>query len=195
MALRETNLIPGEIVARRAFLRHLVFWAGCMVISLGLIWGFYFFQEHALRTKKRTLIELKKMHLNLDTKIDEIRKMRVELNRLRQKQAGLENITLSAPYSHIFAKLADIINEDTWLTQLIIDSGLEEDSQVGLRLTGYSFSAEELGNFLNQLTKETMFKGVTLQQLREYESSQFSSGANKPIRLIKFNIECNVSKV
>jgi hypothetical protein len=87
------------------------------------------------------------------------------------------------------------MNEDTWVTQVIIDSGLEEDPQVGLRLTGFSFSAEELGNFLKQLTEDTLFKGVLLQQLQEYESSQFSRGSNKPVRLIKFNLECNVSKV
>lgn len=195
MALRETNLIPSEIVARRTFLRHLGFWAGCMVISLSLIWGFYFCQVYALQAKRRTLAELKQKHQDLGNKINEMRRIQAELDRMRQEQAGLENITLVTPYSHIFAKLADIMNKDTWLTQLIIDCGLEKDSQVGLRLTGFSFSAEQLGNFLNQLTKDTMFKGVLLQQLREYEGSQFSGGSTKPIRLIKFNIECNVSKV
>lgn len=143
----------------------------------------------------RTVTELKKMHLNLGAKINEIRRIRAELNLLRQQQAGLENITFSASYSQIFAKLADIMNEHTWLTQLLIDSGLEEESNIRMRLTGFSFSAEELGNFLNQLANEAMFKGVVLQNAREYENAQMSKGLRKPIRLIKFNIECNVSKV
>ncbi len=192
MALREINLTPSEILARREFLRHLGFWAGCLLISLALIWGFYFLQEYALSAKKRKVAELKKMHLNLGVKIDEIKLMRAELNSLRQKQSGLEDITLNKPYSRIFAELSDLINEHTWLTQLNIDSGLEEEAAASLKLTGFSFSAEELGNFLDNLTSEPLFKTVVLQQAREYETVQLSKNTHAPIRLIKFNIECNI---
>jgi Tfp pilus assembly protein PilN len=195
MALRETNLIPPEVLARREFLRHLFFWAGCMVISLSLIWGFYFYQRHILQDKRRTVAELKQKHQDLGTKINEIRRIQIELDRMRQEQAGLENITLSAPYSQIFAKLADIMNEDTWLSHLTIDSGREEESSIRLRLTGFSFSADELGNFLQQLTSEPLFQGVVLQNAREEVNSQFSRGSGKAVRLIQFNIECKISKV
>jgi Tfp pilus assembly protein PilN len=167
MALRETNLIPPEVLVRREFLRHLSFWAGCLVISLSLIWGFYFYQRHVLQGKRRTVAELKQKHQDLGTKINEIRRIQVELDRMRQEQAGLENITLAAPYSQIFAKLADIMNEDTWLSQLTIDSGREEESSIRLRLAGFSLSADELGNFLQQLTNEPLFQGVVLQNARE----------------------------
>jgi Tfp pilus assembly protein PilN len=192
MALREINLTPTEILARREFLRHLGFWAGCLLISLAMIWGFYFLQEYALSAKKRKVAELKKMHLNLGTKIDEIKLMRAELNTLRQKQSGLEDITLNKPYSRIFAELSDLINEHTWLTQLNIDSGLEEETTASLKLTGFSFSAEELGNFLDQLQSAPLFKTVVLQQAREYEAVQLSKNTHAPIRLIQFNIECNI---
>jgi Tfp pilus assembly protein PilN len=192
MALREINLTPSEILARREFLRHLGFWAGCLLISLGLIWGFYFLQKHALSAKKSKVAELKRMHLNLGVKIDEIKLMRAELNTLRQKQSGLENITLNKPYSRMFAELSDIMNEQTWLTQLNLDSGLEEETTASLKLTGFSFSAEELGNFLSQLTAEPLFKTVVLQQAREYEAVQLSKNVNVPVRLIQFNIDCNI---
>jgi Tfp pilus assembly protein PilN len=195
MALRETNLIPPEVLVRREFLRHLSFWAGCLVISLSLIWGFYFYQRHVLQGKRRTVAELKQKHQDLGTKINEIRRIQVELDRMRQEQAGLENITLAAPYSQIFAKLADIMNEDTWLSQLTIDSGREEESSIRLRLAGFSLSADELGNFLQQLTNEPLFQGVVLQNAREDLNSQFSRGSGKAIRLIQFNIECKISKV
>jgi Tfp pilus assembly protein PilN len=195
MALRETNLIPPEVLARREFLRHLFFWAGCMVISLSLIWGFYVYQIHILQGKRRTVAELKQKHQDLGVKINEIRRIQIELDRMRQEQAGLENITLAAPYSQIFAKLADLINEDTWLSQLTIDSGREEESSIRLRLTGFSFSADELGNFLQQLTNEPLFQGVVLQNAREDVNSQFSKGSGKAVRLIQFNIECKISRV
>ena len=195
MALRETNLIPPEVLARRAFQRHLSFWIGCLVIALSLIWGFYFYQRHLLQSKRRTVAELKQKHQDLGTKINEIRRIQVELDRMRLEQAGLENITLAAPYSQIFAKLADIMNEDTWLSQLTIESGREEESFIRLRLTGFSFSADELGNFLQQLINEPFFQGVVLQNAREKENSQFSRGSGKAVRLIQFNIECKISKV
>ena len=192
MALREINLTPSEILARREFLRHLGFWAGCLLISLALIWGFFFLQEQALSAKRRKVAELKKMHLNLGAKIDEIKLMRAELNTLRQKQSGLEDITLNKPYSRIFAELSDLINEHTWLTQLNIDSGLEEVATASLKLTGFSFSAEELGNFLDQLQSASLFEAVVLQQARENETVQLNKNIHAPVRLIQFNIECNI---
>jgi Tfp pilus assembly protein PilN len=195
MALRETNLIPPDILARREFLRHLFFWTACMVISLSLIWGFYFYQIYALQAKNRTLAELKQKHQHLGSKINEIRRIQEELDRMRQEQAGLGNIALPAPYSQIFAKLADTMNEATWLSQLTIDSGHEEESSIQLRLTGFSFSADELGNFLQQLTNEPMFKDVVLQQTRENVSSQFSKGSGNAVRLMQFYIDCKISKI
>ncbi len=192
MALREINLTPSEILARREFLRHLGFWAGCVLISLALIWGFYFLQEYTLSAKRRKVAELKKMHLSLGAKIDEIKVMRAELNALRQKLSGLEDITLNKPYSRIFAELSDLINEQTWLTQLNIDSGLEEETAARLKLTGFSFSAEELGNFLDQLQSAPLFETVVLQQARENETVRLRKNTNAPMRLIQFNIECDI---
>ena len=195
MALREINFIPLEFVARRTLLRHLLFWTGCVSISLGLIWGFYFYHEHSLQVKKHTVTTLKERHTNLGTKIDEIKHIRDELERLNQKQAGLDTIIRNEPYSHIFAKLADIMNEATWLSQLAIESGLDEQTQTSLRLTGFSFSAEELGNFLNQLSNEAMFKNVVLERLTESETSGLYKNRQQSIRLIQFQIACRVPKV
>jgi Tfp pilus assembly protein PilN len=195
MALREINFIPIELVARRTLLRHLLFWTGCVIISLGLIWGFYFYHENALQAKKHIVTALKERHTNLGTKIDEIKHIREELDRLNQKQAGLDTITRNEPYSRIFAKLADIMNEATWLSQLAIESGLDEQTQTSLRLTGFSFSAEKLGNFLNQLSNEALFKNVVLERLTESETSGLYKNRQQSIRLIQFQIACRVPKV
>ncbi|MCG6980058.1 MAG: PilN domain-containing protein, partial [Deltaproteobacteria bacterium] len=90
---------------------------------------------------------------------------------------------------------ADMMNEATWLSQLTIDSGREEESSIRLRLSGFSFSADQLGNFLQQLTSEPMFKDVLLQNARESVNSQFSKGSDKTVRLMQFNIECKISKI
>ena len=185
--------------ARRTLLRHLSLWAGCLAISMVLIWGFHFYHEHALQEKKRAVISLKQMHTNLGAKIEEIKQIREELARLNQKQSGLETITRNESYARIFAKLADILNEGTWLSQLAIDSGLqaepEAEVETSLRLTGFSLSAEQLGNFLTQLSNEAMFKNVVLRRATETEKSGLYKDMRQPIRLIQFQIVCSVPRV
>jgi Tfp pilus assembly protein PilN len=192
MAVRDINLIPGEIVARRQFRRHIIFWTGWLVVCLSFIWGFYCYQKYRVLAEERTIKELKQQHLNLEAKIDEIRTLKAELHELQQRQAGLNSMDVRATYSQIFAKLADTMNEQTWLTQLLIDTSPEEGTEVVLRLTGLSLSAEELGNFLNQLSSEAMFEKVLLQNAREYESARMGRGLRKPVRLIQFDIACNI---
>jgi Tfp pilus assembly protein PilN len=87
------------------------------------------------------------------------------------------------------------MNKATWLSQLAIESGLDEQTQTSLRLTGFSFSAEELGNFLNQLSNEAMFKNVVLERLTEAETSGLYKNRQQSIRLIQFQIACRVPKV
>jgi Tfp pilus assembly protein PilN len=190
MAIREVNLIPSEMVARREFQRHLFFWTGLLVISLSLTWGFYFYQKYRTLAEKDIVIDLKQKHLNLAATIDEINRMRAELNALRQRQAGLGTMAAGATYSHTLAELADAMNDHTWLSQLLIETGLEEETKLSLRLTGFSLSAEELGNFLNQLSSEPLFKKVVLQNAREYESPHMSKRLHKTVRLIRFDIAC-----
>ncbi|UCE82541.1 MAG: PilN domain-containing protein [Deltaproteobacteria bacterium] len=195
MALEEINLIPEDILARRQMRRHLFFWLGCLFISLGLIWGFYFYQSYLLTAKKRRVTALKDMHTSLGAKIDEIRRMQEELNRLRQQQNLLENMTASEPYSHICAKLADLVNESTWLTNLTIDNGKQGEAETNLKLTGFSFSNDELGNFLNRLSLDPMFKAVVLKLATESEMAHWNRNVEGSVKLIQFHIECSLARV
>jgi Tfp pilus assembly protein PilN len=180
------------MVAHRELRRHLFFWIGLLVISLSLTWGFYFYQKYRTLAERRIAIELKQKNLHLAAKIDEINRMRAELNALRQRQAGLGSMNASATYSHILAELADAMNDNTWLTQLLVETGLEEETKISLRLTGLSLSAEELGNFLNRLSSEPLFKTVLLQNAREYKAPYMNKNLHKPVRLIRFDIACNL---
>ena len=195
MALRELNLIPGEVIARRDVVRHLGFWTGCLVIFLALIWGFYFSQTHFFLPGKRAVTTLTDMRTYLGTKFEEIKRIREELDRLSQHQAVLEPITNYEPYSRICAKLADTMNKSTWLTQLVIDSGKEEAIEASLILTGYSYSNDKLGNFLDQLSSSKLFESVVLKHATESELRQRNQGGRRAIKLIEFQIECNISRV
>ena len=135
------------------------------------------------------------MRTHLGTKFVEIKRIREELERLSQHEAVLEPITNCKLYSQICAKLADTMNESTWLTQLVIDSGREEAIEASLILTGFSYSNDKLGIFLDQLSSSNLFQSVVLKHATESELRQRNQGGRRGIKLIEFQIECNISKV
>jgi Tfp pilus assembly protein PilN len=160
MALREVNLIPAEFLSRRQVTRHLLFWSGCLLVVLGLVGGFYFYQSQAVLSIKGSMLTLNDMQTHLGMRIEEINRIKDELERLDQQQAALEGIARNHPYSKILFKLADMMNPDTWLTQLAIDSSKEKDGKIGLVLTGLSFSNAELGNFVDRFSNDLLLKQV-----------------------------------
>jgi hypothetical protein len=104
----------------------------------------------------------------------------------------LNTITRNYPYSRVFFRLADIMNRDTWLTQLAIDSSKEKEGRIRLELAGFSYSNEELGNFMNQFSDQSLFKDVQLKYAKETKIKLPNQLAAQPVRLIQFGIECRI---
>ena len=194
MALREINLIPTEVLSRRQVSRHLLFWSGCLLLALTLIGGSYFYQAHLVLGKAGSLLTLDDMQTNLGVRIEEIKRIKDELERLDQQQAVLETIARNQPYSEILFTLADIMNQDTWLTQLAIDSSKEKNGQIGLVLTGLSFSNAELGNFVDRFSNEPLFDAVQLKYAKETKMKLSNQPGAEPLSLIQFGIECRIDK-
>ena len=196
MALREINMVPGEILERRYIVRHIGFWVGCLVLCLSLISGFWFYQDRVVLAKERPITSLEDMHMNLGTRIEEIKGVQEELDRLDQQQSVLKAITRDQSYSRVLHKLSDIMNKETWLRQLTIEcreekDGDEEDS-TRLKFTGFSFCNEELGNFVNQLSYEPMFHQVVLKYARETSRLLSRDKKDETIRVVEFQIECRM---
>jgi len=195
MALREINLIPAEILDRQHLIRHVCFWAGCLVTLLALIFSIYMFQRQMILAEGRAVAKLKETHKQLGSRIEEISRVQNELDSLIQKQSTLYDKTRSQPYSPVLLKLADIINEDTWLTKLAIESGKDTGGSANMQLTGFSRSNKDLGNFLNQLSSEPMFKDVVLKFARELKAAESKKSTGAPSSLIQFQIDCNIQEV
>ena len=194
MGLREINLVPAEILSRRCVARHLILWGGWLLASLFLIFGFYFYQDRIVLAKKRSMLTLNDMQKHLGMRIGEIKRIQEELERLDQQQAALQVITQNPSYSRILLKLADIMNEDTWLTQLTVDGSRDKEGNISLILTGFSFSNAQLGNFMNQFSRETTFDAVELKYAKETKMKLSSQPDAEPVRLIQFGIECRIAK-
>ena len=195
MALREINLIPADIQNRRHLQRHISFWTGCLVISLVLIFGFFFYQKHVVLAKKSAFGNLQDTHTHLGLRIQEIKRIQEELEKLDQQQSVLRTIIRGPICSRVLWKLDDIMNESTWLTLLTTDDNRKTEKGASLKLSGFSFSNEELGNFLNRLTGESMFGAVVLKYAQETMLTQPDRNAGEAVKAVKFEIECELLSV
>lgn len=190
MALREINLVPSEILAHRQLVRHLYFWAGCLAITLSLIAGFYLYQTRVVFAKGRTFTSLKEVQTNLGARIDKIKLIQKELEKLTEQQIVLDTVTRKQSYSRVLSRLADIIRAQTWLTQLAMERQRDKQGNISVTLTGFSLSNKALGDFLNQLTREPIFKAVSLKYAKETTGEQSNQEQGARVRLIQFQIDC-----
>lgn len=195
MALREINLVPAEILSRLHLLRHLFFWAGCLAVSLSVIFGIHLYQTRFILGKTRALTGLEKVRTNLSVRIEEIKRHQENLENITKRQSLLKTITGNQPFSEILLRLAGILNENTWFTQLSIDGSKDKESDVSLKLNGFSFSNEDLGDFLNRISNEPAFKAVNLKYARETGMAPPDKNTGESAKVIQFQIECYISRV
>ncbi len=195
MALREVNLIPSEILSRRQLRRHLCFWSFWLLLSLLVISGSYLFQTHVILGKKRTLASLSNIDTDLGIRIGRIEEIQKELDDLHKKRAVLQAIVRNQPYSRVLLRLADIMNENTWLTSLSIDDSRETEGNTNLEMVGFSYSNEDLGDFLSQLSNEIVFQDVVLKFANETEGPRTRGQKDSPIKIIYFQLMCHLSGV
>ena len=186
MTIREINLVDPGTLVRGHMLQHIMFWGGVLILVLAMIGGFYLFQSRAVLAKKSNRGALKQMHTALELKIEEINRLKAQMQNLRHQQNALGVVIPKQPFYRILEKLADIMNEYTWITKLDMNVSPGRDSGSMLKLTGLSRSNEDLGDFMNRLANEPMFNGVVLQLAKE--------GANtgEAMQQIQFKIECGI---
>jgi len=195
MALRDVNLIPPHIQSSMIFNRHLAFWIGCLAISLSLIFCFYLYQKHMVLVQKSAFGNLKDTRTHLGLKIKEIKRIQEEVEKLDQQQAVLDTIITGPMSWRIIQRLSEIINEYTWLKELTTGSGVDKDTRANLKLSGFSSSNEELGNFLIKLSGDPMFKGVLLKFTRETSLNRARKDDGNQVKVIEFEIECELHKI
>lgn len=194
MAIRETNLIPEEILSYRHLVRHLYFWAGCLGVSLAVIFGFHMYQTNIALAQKEDPPILKDKDTNLVAKIKEIKQIQRELDELNKKQVALERITDSTPYSLIIQRLSEAADGYVWFSLLAIEGGKQKDEPISVRVTGFSPRNEELGEFLNRLSGDPLFDAVFLNYATESKTLEAGRGSGDLMDLIGFQIVCRMKK-
>ena len=195
MAIRDINLVPGDMLHRQHLIRHGAFWVGCLVLFVSLIAAVHMYQKRTIVAEKATLLQLEKEHRQLSIKVEEIKNLEQEVNRLTERQALLTKVAGNHSPTVLLKKLAQIMNGHTWLTELKVEGKKEEKeriSVVDVRLKGYSYSNEDLGQFVIQLSGERLFKGVVLDYAKEATKRPSTKDQVLPDSLIEFEIDCQV---
>ncbi len=196
MALREVNLIPPQNMERRQAARHLLLWSGCLTAALGLICCIYLVQAYALHAQKQRLNLTADIPLKLRGTREEIRRLQASQETLDRQKTVVDAITRkNRSYSLILSRLAGTMNENTWLSQLTIESGNDKESEIRLILNGSSTSNVYLGDFINRLSADSLFRAVILRFANEGGREQAPpGGTSRSATLINFQIECSLQK-
>jgi len=188
MAVRDINLIPEEILERRSLIRHLLLWLNSLVVVAALIMAAHVYQNRIVygETQNRQGAG-KDLATALTRTVGDIGKEQKALNLTLRERLQLGTlIEHRRSYSSVLAKLADVMNDQTWLQQLAFN--IAPDRTLHLSLTGFSFSHETLGTFIQRLSGEPMFRLVVLKSAQE-SKDQLSGSAP-----VQFQIECDIAK-
>ena len=186
MAIREINLVPGDILDRRHMKRHLSFWTGCLMVSLLLVFGFHLYQRFSLMGEKGPILNLQDIKRNLSGKQGAIKEMQNELGKLNEKYSALSLILKNPAYSDVLLKLIQIMNGQTWLKQVSLKTD-KADRVQGL-MEGFSFRNEDLGDFIAQLSSDPFFESVLLKYARETMGVVSLKDGVEQGKLIEFQI-------
>jgi len=195
MALREINLADPDLLYKRYMMRHLALWGGFLILVLGSILGFYYYQTRVALSEAGAITNLEELQKHLGARIFEIKQVQDELNKLDKQQAAIGVITKNQPYSEILLRLNKIINPQTWLTQLVMKTDYKSAAlNVDLALMGFSFTNDELGSFITRLNRDRMFKTVRLKYAREGEVKRKVEEKDESFKVVQFQIDCNVGR-
>ncbi|MDD2671523.1 MAG: PilN domain-containing protein [Syntrophales bacterium] len=194
MGLRDVNLIAEDEISTRHAVRHVVFWTCGLIVITSLLGAFYLAYGQALKAQRRAIAENSDKPGLLQARIAQIQAVRAEIDRIGLQQSALESaVRNKRPYSLLVERLAGAMNDRTWLAQLAIESARAPDAEAAIRVSGFSFTNSDLGDFLHRLSSDPLFRRVELRLSSEGaaagDSRAFPAG-----RFVQFQLEGRISK-
>ncbi len=164
------------------------------MLLLGGILGYNYYQVMVVLPQQRPMTTVADMQKHLGATIEEINSTEREIERLNLQEAFLKRFTNNQPFSRLLLMLSQSLNQQTWLTRLDIDTAREEGDRKlrAVRLYGYSFNNDELGDFLTRISGKAPFRQIVLKFARETQISISDGDAKEQIRVIQFQIDTDI---
>ena len=125
--------------------------------------------------------------------MEEISVTKKEIERLSHQEAFIKKLSKTQPFSRLLHRLSVIMNAQTWLTRLMVDTTAEDkDKVLEMKLYGFSLSNEDLGEFLTRLSEDRLFEDVILKYARENEIKDLFKKRKSAVNVIQFQINLNI---
>ena len=196
MALRQINMIPGNILARTALARHLWFWGKGLVFILLLFVMFYLTQASKFALQQKAQHSDASMKVMVENKIDQAGRKADDINKQMQdlalKTGLLATLTNQQLYYDILAVFANTFNDATWIDHLFIQRGNEKDTdRSNLMIDGFSLTHNTLGVFLESLSGNNRIQDVVLVYAKKQEQKALDLDVAS---LIQFKLTCSFIK-
>ncbi len=185
MALRDINMIPGEILGSEILKRQLKSWGTIMVLVLmGL--GVTGMGEHRwLMHQSRAASHGLSMETRLKTVIQEIHGVQETLETIRIRNKTLKTLGNRFHFYGVVQRISRPFDHLTWLEHLRIQDNKTAPDRAQVELEGFSMTHASLGNFINRLSAEPGVREIVLAHANQNHGTE--SGP------LKFKLSCTVS--
>ncbi len=195
MALREINLIPSDLSAMPLLKRHIIFWSSYLLLAVGIVLALGFVHKYAVGAKKQTLSAMREIPAQLVNRMALLKDLQRDQDWLNERRSVFSALRAkSVPPSPILFKVSELMNDQTWLTQFALDTEEGQTKATHLRLAGFSTSSDQLGDFINRLSSERLFKDVVLKMASEARAEEQAAKNGTAKSRISFEITCDVKR-
>jgi Tfp pilus assembly protein PilN len=177
---------------RRIWIRHIAFWMICLAATQGICWSIYAYVRYATLPRRDVRSSLPEVHRNLARRMEEIERVRGQLQQIAAHHAAVVDIMPKQPYSRVLSGLAEVMNNETWLTQLAMERSESRHQQIRLKMTGQAQSSDRLGDFMDQLAvkySSVQLNFATRDKGAEATALRADNGAS-----VRFQLECILSE-
>ena len=188
MALKDINLIPEDILARKKLLRSLRLWSAVLCGLLLIVSGWCGLKiQSALRIKPDQDLVLQTRQ-ELRSTVSRIRDRQKKYDRLLHKRDGLLTPFSGSTVSLPLRTMATSLNSRTWLQQVeILPAENPASGGRNMQIRGASLSHADITGFLQALQSQALFQDVTLTYARLQESGSGKRQWSGPV--IEFQIK------
>ncbi len=191
MALRNVNLVPPDLMARTLLGRHLSVWSCCLLLSLAICLGLYLAGALIISAQHQSLMK-RNGEPRFVAMMEEQKRLQNEFTTLDRQKSELRAIeSRKQSLAPVLGRLSEIMNGGTWLSQLSLETTEGQRGGTELVLVGSATSNDNLGDFLNRLSGDRLFREVTLRSSTGSDAEQEQKGGRGPVR---FQIACRLNK-
>ena len=159
MALRDVNLVPPDLMARRLLARHLSVWSCCLVLSLAICLGLYLAGALVISAQHQSLMK-RNGEPRFVAMMEEQKRLQNEFTTLDRQKSELRAIEArKQSLAPVLGRLSEIMNGGTWLSQLSMETTEGQRGGTDLVAGRFRHVERQFGRLLEQALRRSLVQG------------------------------------